>query len=95
MRLYLIDHDDEESNNYDLLIIAATPDDAVQLWWDYYEFGVKDEDDINLARVLPDRMFDVMEMPAQLSRALRWYGDIKEVDDTYPVSTAKLALSLT
>lgn len=35
MKLYLIAHDSGE--NYDLLVIANTPDEALTVWRDYYD----------------------------------------------------------
>lgn len=88
MRLYLVDHEDDDGDNFDLLVVANTPDEAVQLWWKYYDMT-------DSPLELPGRVFDVMEMPKQEAHALPWYGgDIKCIEE-FPVAQALLALSLT
>jgi hypothetical protein len=68
MRLYLIDHTTDDGDDFDLLVWAGTPIQAVHLWRGHYD--LEDED----AFPGPDRIFSVPIFPAPTrAAAIPWH----------------------
>ncbi len=70
--LFFVAHRDDADSSYDLLVEAASAEEAITLWRGYYELG----DDAR-----PDSVFTVPALTGA-SRALSWHGDVREVAGT-------------
>jgi len=57
MKQFLIAHTDDDGNNLDLFVTAATPEDAVPLWIAYYDLILSEDS---------DRTVRVFEVPARV-----------------------------
>lgn len=49
-QIFYVNHEDDDGENFDLVVEAASPEDAAALWRGYYEF---------VADMVPNRVFTV------------------------------------
>jgi hypothetical protein len=93
MSIYFVNHRNDDGEDMDLIVVADNPDDAVQLWWDYFDSWWGEN---GLEKGMPDMVY---ELPADLTtrRALPWHADegMRHIHEAHmAASVAKLALNL-